>query len=60
VPDGTDSVCTYAHQETAVPEVGRMTRPSTIHDFYGFPQVLYRIEHLASGFPRSPRNRYRR
>ena len=40
-----------AHWETAVPEVGGAETPETIHDFFGFPEALYRLRYPAPGSP---------
>jgi 4,5-DOPA dioxygenase extradiol len=37
------------HWETATPELNRVALNETIHDYYGFPEALYRLEYPAPG-----------
>lgn len=40
-----------AHWETPVVSVASTPRPGTIHDFYGFPEAMYRFHYRAPGAP---------
>ena len=44
-------LCISAHWLTRGPCVTAMDRPPTVHDFYGFPEALYRFHYDAPGSP---------
>ncbi len=51
VPRPQAIVAVSAHWDTDVPAVSLARKPDTIHDFYGFPEELYRLRYNASGAP---------
>lgn len=44
-------LCVTAHWETEEPALSAAERPGMIHDFYGFPEALYRLDYAAPGDP---------
>lgn len=51
LPRPTAIVAVSAHWCTQAPAVSSATRPETVHDFYGFPEPLYRLRYPAPGAP---------
>jgi len=50
-PEIDGILCISAHWNTRAPSVNAVSKPSTIHDFSGFPGELYRITYPARGDP---------
>ena len=44
-------LCATAHWTTKEPCLGAAARPETVHDFFGFPEALYRLRYPAPGDP---------
>lgn len=44
-----------AHFETPTLTLGAAEHPATLHDFYGFPEAMYRLRYPAPGLPDSAR-----
>ena len=51
LPRPTAILVVSAHWETAEPIVSTAKLPEIIHDFYGFPDEMYRLRYVAPGSP---------
>lgn len=51
LPRPTAILAVSAHWNTERPAVSTAARPETIHDFYGFPEALYRLRYDVPGAP---------
>lgn len=51
LPRPSAIIAVSAHWDTDIPAVSLAHRPETIHDFYGFPEALYRLRYDAPGAP---------
>ncbi len=51
LPAPRGALVVSAHYESPEIRLGSDPRPETLHDFYGFPEALYRLRYPAPGLP---------
>lgn len=51
LPHPRGALVVSAHFETPALTLGGAALPATLHDFYGFPEALYRLRYPAPGLP---------
>jgi 4,5-DOPA dioxygenase extradiol len=51
LPHPRGALVISAHYETSTLALGGAARPTTLHDFYGFPEVMYQQRYPAEGLP---------